>query len=220
MHETGRLKWTLSIRQFRSEARPTSHRPIHFDLGDNSKQCQSLFTTGGRRAPGTPPPRDTLPTFLASKPFQIMRHSVHACHEFNFRLQPSRNEFPTSPPTRRTRSPVSLIADEATKKRARSLSLCDGNDFPATVASRRVVPRATPGEDVSAAPTLLLALLATPFAAYTCFLRLPSALSLSLFVSSPKFKAGGGITPHLSVTSCCDRPAGFTDTKMLTFFDF
>ena len=66
-----------------------------------------------------------------------MRHSVHACHEFNFRLQPSRNEFPTSPPTRRTRSPVSLIADEATKKRARSLSLCDGNDFPATVASRR-----------------------------------------------------------------------------------
>ena len=137
MHETGRLKWTLSIRQFRSEARPTSHRPIHFDLGDNSKQCQSLFTTGGRRAPGTPPPRDTLPTFLASKPFQIMRHSVHACHEFNFRLQPSRNEFPTSPPTRRTRSPVSLIADEATKKRARSLSLCDGNDFPATVASRR-----------------------------------------------------------------------------------
>ena len=137
MHETGRLKWTLSIRQFRSEARPTSHRPIHFDLGDNSKQCQSLFTTGRRRAPGTPPPRDTLPTFLASKPFQIMRHSVHACHEFNFRLQPSRNEFPTSPPTRRTRSPVSLIADEATKKRARSLSLCDGNDFPATVASRR-----------------------------------------------------------------------------------
>ena len=181
------------------------------------------------RAPGTPPPRATLLTFFASKPFQIMRHSVHACHEFNFRLQPSRTEFPTSPPTRHKRSPVSSVADAATKKRAHSLSLCDGNDFPATVASRR--PRSNArrgcqrsgGAVAAAASTLLLALLATPFAAYTCFLRLPSApasLSTPLPLSlPPNSKQAAALlrSPHFcqSPTASAGRPVGRSAQRRL-----
>ena len=135
-----------------------------------------------------------------------MRHSVHACHEFNFRLQPSRNEFPTSPPTRRTRSPVSLIADEATKKRARSLSLCDGNDFPATVASRR--PKSNARRGCQRRANSVVGFISHTFC---CLYLLSSSPAPPLSLSSPKFKAGGRITPQsalLSVTDCVSRSAG------------
>ena len=82
-----------------------------------------------------------------SRPFQIMRHSVHACHEFNPPSPGRRTEFLGAPMKRPPKSLApSTTVRVATKKRV-STSLCDGNDFPATaVASLRdrvVVPRVT-----------------------------------------------------------------------------
>ena len=70
-----------------------------------------------------------------SKPFQIMRHSVHACYEF----KPPESSF-LGRHRRDLPKPLAPSTVRAATKKLVCLSLCDGNDFPATVTSH---PRVT-----------------------------------------------------------------------------